>query len=85
MRTQWSCTPRERSKLHPAGRPNTGCDPFKHTQPPDLQHETTFVTLSYTFVLQNRSKMKRPSVEKLVLARIEERGRGSVFTPKRLP
>lgn len=26
--------------------------------------------------------MKRPSVEKLVLARMEERGRGSVFTPK---
>ncbi|MFN6115459.1 MAG: DUF6088 family protein [Flavobacteriales bacterium] len=26
--------------------------------------------------------MKRPSVEKLVLARMEERGRGGVFTPK---
>jgi hypothetical protein len=26
--------------------------------------------------------MKRPSVEKLLLARMEERGRGSVFTPK---
>jgi len=30
-----------------------------HTQPPDLQQETKFVTLSYTFVLQNHPMRRR--------------------------
>jgi hypothetical protein len=28
----------------------------RQVQPPDLEHETTFVTLSYTFVLHNRAR-----------------------------